>query len=229
MSTPPDLAELRDRAGRAADDVEGWLSDAQGRALFDAAAYATGRGAIVEIGSWKGRSTVWLAHGAQAAGQRVYAVDRHEGSHEDPAARTFDVFQSNLRRAGIEAVVTPLVMSSADAAQHLEGGVEVLFIDGDHTDAGAKADADVWLPRLVDGGTVLMHDVVTVSYTGPLRVFRRQVCWSGDYAAIRRVGSLGVARRAFRRGPLTIVRGWLAGLLLYAVDVKRTVRKVRRA
>ena len=229
MSTPPDLAELRDRAGRAAEDVEGWLSDAQGRALFDAASGATGRGAIVEIGSWKGRSTVWLAHGARVAGQRVYAVDRHQRSHEDPAARTFDVFQSNLRRAGIDAVVTPLVMSSADAAQRVEGGVEVLFIDGDHTDAGAKADADLWLPRLVDGGTLLMHDVVTVSYTGPLRVFRRQVCWSGEYAAIRRVGSMGVARRAFSGGPLTILWGWLAGLLLYAVDVKRTLRKVRRA
>lgn len=229
MTTRPDLAELRARAGRAAEDVEGWLSDAQGRALFDAAARATGRGAIVEIGSWKGRSTVWLAHGARAAGQRVYAVDRHERSHEDPAARTFDVFQSNLRRAGIEAAVTPLVMSSADAAQHLDVGVEVLFIDGDHTDAGTKADADIWLPRLVDGGTLLMHDVVTVSYTGPLRVFRRQVCWSGGYAGIRRVGSMGVARRAFRNGPLTIVWGWLAGLLLYAVDVKRAMRKVRRA
>jgi predicted O-methyltransferase YrrM len=71
----PHLEHEAGLARERAAHVEGWLSEAQGRALFEAAAATTGRGAIVEIGSWKGRSTTWLASGARLAGQRVYAVD----------------------------------------------------------------------------------------------------------------------------------------------------------
>ena len=229
MTASADFTRAREDAHRAAAAVEGWLSDAQGYALFDAAAQARGRGHIVEIGSWKGRSTVWLAAGARLAGQRVVAIDPHADSHEDPAARTFDAFVSNVRRAGVEDLVTPMVMSSADAARRLEGGVEVLFIDGDHSDAGASADVDLWLPRLIDGGTVLMHDVVSVAFTGPLRAFRRRVCWSGEFRSIRRVGSMGIATRVARRGIGSTLAGGMAGVLLYAVDAKRTLRKVRRS
>jgi hypothetical protein len=120
-----------------------------------------------------------------------------------------------------------MVMSSAEAASRLEGGVEVLFIDGDHSDAGAAADFALWCPRLVDGGVILMHDVVTIAYTGPLRVFRRHVCWGGGFTRIRRVGSMGVATRVARRGILEVAWAWLAGVLLYAVDVKRFFWRLR--
>lgn len=227
VTASSDFVNARERARAAAADVDGWLSEAQGETLFAAAARAEGRGRIVEIGSWKGRSTVWLAAGARLAGQQVFAIDPHAGSREDPAARTFDTFASNMRRAGVHDIVTPLVMSSADAARQLAGGVEILFIDGDHSEAGANADLEIWLPRLVDGGTLLMHDVVSVSFTGPLRAFRRRICWSGEFRSIRRVGSMGIATRAFARGPGAVVSGWIAGLLLYVVDAKRMLRKVR--
>jgi len=227
LAAPSELTLARERARSAAASIDGWLSEAQGEALFDVAARARGLGHIVEIGSWKGRSTVWLASGARLAGQRIIAIDPHAGSHEDPAARTFDEFASNLRRAGVDDVVTPLVMSSRDAASRVDGGVEVLFIDGDHSEAGTRADLDTWLHRVVDGGTVLMHDVVNVAYTGPLRMFRRRICWSGEFRSIRRVGSMGIATRATTRSPGSVLAGGLAGVLLYAVDLKRTLRKVR--
>jgi predicted O-methyltransferase YrrM len=227
LSASSDLAEHAERARRATSDVDGWLSESQGRALFAAAARATGRGRIVEIGSWKGRSTIWLAHGARLSGQRVFAVDPHVGSHEDPDARTFETFRSNIQRAGVADVVTPLVMTSAKAAGELRGGIEVLFIDGDHSDDGSRADADLWLPRLIEGGTVLMHDVATDGYTGPRRVFRRDVCWSANFGGVRRVGSMGIATRVSHRGPADVVWGGTAGVLLYLLDVKRMVRKVR--
>ena len=81
---------MKDAARTAAAAVDGWLNETQGEALFDAAARCSGRGAIVEIGSWKGRSTIWLAHGARVAGQRVFAVDPHVNSREDPGARTLE-------------------------------------------------------------------------------------------------------------------------------------------
>ena len=227
MSTPPEFAAQKAHARAAAARIQGWLSDAQGEALFAAAAAATGGGRIVEIGSWRGRSTIWLACGARLSGQQVYAVDRHVDSREAPDVRTFDTFTENIRRAGVEESIVPLVMSSADAAARVEGGVEVLFIDGDHSDEGAMADVDLWVPRLVDGGIILMHDVVTASYTGPRRAFRRRVCWGGHFAGVHRVGSMGVATRRSRQGPLAAVWGWMAGMLLYIVDLKRLLRKVR--
>ena len=225
MSTPLEFAAQKAHARAAAARAQGWLSDAQGEALFAAA--ATGGGQIVEIGSWMGRSTIWLACGARMAGQRVYAVDRHIGSREAPDVRTFEAFSENIRRAGVEDSVVPLVMSSAEAAARVEGGVHVLFIDGDHSDTGAMADADLWVPRLVDGGIILMHDVVTASYTGPRRAFRRRVCWSGQFADVHRVGSMGVATRRSR--PALLEAAWcgIAGILLYIVDLKRLLRKVR--
>ena len=228
MNASSDLTKAREGARAAAADVEGWLSEAQGETLFDLAARARGRGHIVEIGSWQGRSTVWLASGARLAGLRVVAVDPHTGSREDPSARTYETFTANIRRAGVDAVVTPMVMSSADAARQLDGGVELLFIDGDHSDAGATADAETWLPRLIEGGIVLMHDVVNAGYTGPRRVFRQRICWSGEFQSVRRVGSMGIATRTSRPRLWSRASGWLAGLLLYAVDAKRILKKVRQ-
>lgn len=157
----------------------------------------------------------------------MYAVDRHVDSREAPRAQTFDTFLANIRNAGVEELVTPLVMSSADAAKCVEGGVEVLFIDGDHSDAGARADVDLWVPRLVDGGVILMHDVVTASYTGPRRAFRHRVCWSGNFADVHRVGSMGVATRVSQQTPAAAVSSWVAGMLLYVVDLKHLLRKAR--
>jgi predicted O-methyltransferase YrrM len=217
----------RERARAAAASIDGWLSEEQGAALFEAAAGCSGRGAIVEIGSWKGRSTVWLAHGARLAGRRVFAVDPHVNSREDPEAKTFDAFVENVRRAGVDDVVTPVVMPSPEASTAVVGPVELLFIDGDHSDAGAEADAAIWLPRLIPGGVVLMHDVATASYTGPRRVFRSHVCWNHGYARVRRVGSMGIAQRVEHRSPAEAAWGTVAGTLLYLLDAKLLLRRVR--
>jgi predicted O-methyltransferase YrrM len=208
--------------------VEGWLSDAQGRALFRAAAETDGRGAIVEIGSWKGRSTTWLASGARLAGHRVYAIDPHCRSREYPSAETLDEFLGNLARNGLADIVEPLVMTSEAAAAHIEGPVELLFIDGDHSYEAVRRDAELWLPRLIEGGTVMFHDVATAAYSGPRRIVREMVCRSPWFHGISRVGSMIVAHRTRGRGPLAAVWGATAWLLLYTFDAKRALRRLRK-
>jgi predicted O-methyltransferase YrrM len=219
-----DLRREQERVAAIARTIDGWLSEAQGRALFEAAAATTGRGAIVEIGSWKGRSTAWLAAGARVAGRRVYAIDRHAGSHEDPSAETLDEFLANISRAGVADAVEPLVMSSSEAAALIHGPVELLFVDGDHSYAGAKADAEIWLRRVIDGGIVAFHDVATAGYDGPRRVVRRSICWNVRFDRIRRVGSMLMARRTPHRRTRAAVWGTLAGLLLYVFDLKQLLR-----
>jgi predicted O-methyltransferase YrrM len=216
---------------RAAAAVEGWLSDAQGRALYAAAAAATNRGAIVEIGSWKGRSTVWLAHGARLAGSRVHAVDPHVNSREDPRAATLEEFKANLRRAGVEDVVEPMVMTSVEAAAALAGPVELLFVDGDHSLAGASRDAATWLPRVIRGGVVMFHDVATSGYSGPRRVFQRQICRSARFHRIRKVGSMAIAERTGRRSWPEALRARVFDVGLFFYDgeglLKRALRRLR--
>jgi MMP 1-O-methyltransferase len=216
-----------EQARRLASSIDGWLSDSQGRALFEAAASTTGRGAIVEIGSWKGRSTTWLAMGARLAGRRICAVDPHRASREDPSADTRQEFLDNLQRAGIADVVDPFVMSSEEAAARITGSVELLFIDGDHSEDGARRDGELWLPRLVEGGTVMFHDAATAGYTGPRRVVQRMVCRNPHFDGIRRVGSMIVARRTARRGARAALWGRTAALLLYVYDVKRALTRLR--
>jgi predicted O-methyltransferase YrrM len=179
-----------DDVRRLAASIDGWLSDTQGCALFRAAAATSRNGRIVEIGSWKGRSTVWLAAGARLSGARVYAVDPHTGSFEDPDAATFAEFRANLARAGLADLVEPLVMTSAEAARVVDGPIELLFIDGDHSYEAVHLDAARWLPKLGEGGIVMFHDVGTAGYTGPRRVFRRSICWSARFEGITRIGSM---------------------------------------
>ena len=124
MSLDDEAERTRQRAAL----VAGWLSEAQGRALFRAAAKTAGRGAIVEIGSWKGRSTTWLAAGARLAGRRVYAIDPHRHSREYPEANTLDEFLGNLARNGLTDIVEPLVMTYEAAAAHIPGPVELRML-----------------------------------------------------------------------------------------------------
>ena len=218
-----------DDVQRVATTIEGWLSNAQGCALFRAAAATTGKGRIVEIGSWKGRSTAWLAAGARLSGARVVAVDPHTGSREDPDAATLAEFHANLARAGVAGHVEPLVMTSAEAARAFDAPIELLFIDGDHTYDAVRLDADLWLPKLVEGGTVMFHDVGTAGYSGPRRVFRDSICWSSRFEGIARVGSMVIARRTRQRSYRSAAWGLCAGLLLYLYDAKNLVRAHRRA
>lgn len=226
-SLPFSVPSLDDISAMAAT-VEGWLSDAQGRALHAAAAATRRRGAIVEIGSWKGRSTLWLAHGARLAGHRVHAIDPHQQSREDPSARTLETFLANLARAGVADVVEPVVLRS-DEALAVAGAVELLFIDGDHSPAGARRDVDLWLPRVMVGGVAMFHDVATSGYTGPRRMFQQRVCWSSSFHRIRRVGSMTIAERTARRSAWQAVRGTIVGILLYWYDVEGVVKRALRA
>ena len=159
------------------------------------------------------------------AAARVHAVDPHTGSREDPDAATLAAFRANLADAGLADVVEPLVMTSGQAARVLDRPVELLFIDGDHSYEAVRLDADLWLPKLVEGGIVMFHDVGTTGYSGPRRVFRHSICWSAEFDRIRRIGSMAVARRTRRRGVGSAAWGRGAGVLLFFYDAKRALRR----
>jgi predicted O-methyltransferase YrrM len=148
------------------DGVEGWMSPDQARRLFDAAARTRAGDTIVEIGSFRGRSAIVLASAAPE-GVEVVAIDPHAGNDRGPqeidgfadeAADDHAAFNANLAAAGVAERVRHLRMFSDDALGEVDGSFAVVYVDGAHRYAPARADIRQWGARIADGGTLLIHD-----------------------------------------------------------------------
>jgi predicted O-methyltransferase YrrM len=168
--------------------VPGWLTDEEGEALYELARRCEGRGVILEIGSWKGKSTICLGLGSRAGrGVHIHAVDPH-------ADYRFGDFKANIERAGIADLVTPIASLSQAAADDFHEPIELLFVDGSHEEALVREDFEKWVPKVVDGGWIAFHD--TTWTAGPRRVVGEKVYRSREFADHRFVvGSLTVARK----------------------------------
>jgi predicted O-methyltransferase YrrM len=169
-------------------DVPGWLTDEEGEALYDLARACTGRGAIVEIGSWKGKSTICLGLGSQAgAAVPIYAIDPH-------ADYRFDDFKANIDRAGIAELVRPIASLSQPAADAFDDPIELLFVDGSHEYDLVLEDFEKWVPKVVEGGWVAFHD--TTWTAGPRKVVGPAIYRSRRFKDAKFVvGSTTVARK----------------------------------
>jgi MMP 1-O-methyltransferase len=172
-------------------DVPGWLTDEEGEALYELARACTGKGVIVEIGSWKGKSTVCLGLGSQAgAAVPVYAVDPH-------ADYRFGDFKTNIERAGISELVRPVPSLSQAAADGFDEPIELLFVDGSHEYDLVLEDFERWVPKVVDGGWVAFHD--TTWTRGPRKVVGSAIYRSRRFKDVRFVvGSTTVGRKVER-------------------------------
>ena len=172
-------------------DVPGWLTDEEGQALYELATRCTGAGVIVEIGSWKGKSTICLGLGSRAGnGVHIYAIDPH-------ADYRFGDFKANVERAGVQDLVTPIPSLSQAAADDFEQPIELLFVDGSHEEALVREDFDKWVPKVIDGGWVAFHDTTWTS--GPRRVVGERIYRSRRFKDVRFVvGSLTLARKVAR-------------------------------
>jgi len=177
----------------------GYLDDREALFLMLAAAGAPVDGAIVEIGSFKGRSTIGLAYVAQHYGLgRVVAVDPHTSpSATDPdlgaQQSSYDDFQENLRRAGVADAVDCRRAFSHEVARDWSQPIRLLWIDGDHMYPAVKQDLTLFGPHLAPGGILVMHDVLR-SWGGPQRVFLEDVLASDDFGPAGFCRSIGWAQ-----------------------------------
>lgn len=177
--------------------LDGWLSSHEGYFLYKAAKETQGKGAIVEIGSWKGKSTICIAAGLGSL--QVIAIDPHKGQYSKgkglgKKSPTYKEFMSNLKTAGVKEKVTPLVATSEEAAKKWNKPIQLLFVDGLHDYKHTKQDYDLWSSFVVDSGVIALHDAFC-GHRGPERVVLEDILPHGLYKEIGVVGSIIYARK----------------------------------
>lgn len=180
--------------------VDGWMTRDQGRRLFVAAARSRPGGRIVEIGSFRGRSTIVLASAAPPDVE-IVAIDPHAGNDRGPreidgfsaeADEDHRVFTANLSAAGVAGRVRHVRAFSDAAHADVTGQVEVLYIDGAHRYAPARADIATWGARVADGGTLLIHDAF--SSIGVTLAIGRELLFGRRFRYVGRSRSLAEYR-----------------------------------
>lgn len=151
---------------RAIAGVEGWLSPDQAEWLWRRALAVQPQGRIVEIGSYRGRSTILLASAAPE-GVEVVAIDPHAGNDRGPqqiegtaseGEADHQAFLANLRGAGVRERVRHVRLPSSDAIGAVTGEIDLLYVDGAHRYAPARDDIRDWGARVRPGGVMLVHD-----------------------------------------------------------------------
>jgi MMP 1-O-methyltransferase len=202
-------AELRE----VARGCKGYLDEAEGLRLYELAREYGRVGPIVEIGSYCGKSSVYLGAGAREAGAHVVCVDHHRGSEEHQPGEEYhdpDLFdreagrmdtlrelRRTLRLAGLEDVCLPFVATSRAAAQLWAAPLGMVFIDGGHSFETARSDYAGWHGKLARGGVLAIHDLFPDPATGgqaPIEIYRAGL-HSGLFDALPTTKTLGVLRR----------------------------------
>src|SRR5438128_6533325 len=140
--------------------AKGFMPEAEGLALHTAGIDGGRFGPLLEIGTYCGKSAVYLGAAARSAGTVLYTVDHHRGSEENQAGwehhdaglvddrtgrmDTLPFFRRTIEEAGLEDAVVGVVGQSTAIAVHWSTPLSFLFIDGGHAADVAHADYDGW-------------------------------------------------------------------------------------
>jgi predicted O-methyltransferase YrrM len=194
---PPGLEAALDDAWQAAKNVPGFLLENEARFLGRMAACAPRAGVIVEIGSFKGKSAVMLGKLAEHYDiGPIVAIDPHNFNNAEllehrssPGATSYDEFLNNIEAAGVSPYVEVHRQLSTEVAKSWDRAIRLLWIDGDHSYRGAKADFDAFMPHLIPNGFVALHDALH-EFSGPIRVFVEDILRSARFGASGFVNSI---------------------------------------
>ena len=197
-----------------AKSARGFLPDNEGQALYEAASSVSTPGPFLEVGSYCGKSAIYLGFAAQKLGRILYALDHHRGSEENQSGwehhepdlinetigrmDTLPIFRQTIYNADLEQTVVALVGYSELIANNWETPLSFLFIDGGHGEAPAKADYSGWVPKVQSGGILAIHDVFPDERDGgrpPYECIYLPAINSGEWKEINAEGSLRVLQR----------------------------------
>ncbi len=212
-SREPSNTKVMDLDPQLIESVKGFLDEEEGRCLYDIALEASRLGPCLEIGSYCGKSALYLAAACQKNNGILFSIDHHRGSEEqqpgeeyfdpdlaDPqtgGVDTFSAFRTTIERGGLEKTVVPIVSRSEVAARLWSTPLSLLFIDGGHSMEAASTDFNVWHRHLLPGGFLLIHDIFTDPSEGgqaPYHIYKLAL-QSGLFRKHSMVKTLGVLKR----------------------------------
>lgn len=195
------------------EKVKGFLDPLEGEALYFHSKNATEAGPALEIGSYCGKSAVYIGSAAKKNEEKLYSIDHHRGSEEQqPGEQYFDpdlvddtgegidtlpYFLATIRRSQLEGVVIPVVSTSEEAYADLRLEFSFIFIDGGHSEEAAQKDYELWQNRLFVGGLLAIHDVFPDPKDGgrpPFNIYKKALD-SGQFKEIEAIKSLRILRK----------------------------------
>jgi MMP 1-O-methyltransferase len=166
---------MDDRLLKVARDAIGFMPDDEGLALYRAGLAGAAVGPLLEVGTYCGKSAVYLGAAAEEVGTVLFTIDHHRGSEEnqagwehhdtqlvDPATGRMDTlpfFRKTVEQAGLEDAVIAIVGQSTAVAPHWNTPLGLVFIDGGHGSEPAHRDFESWSPKVAPGGVLAIHDV----------------------------------------------------------------------
>ena len=200
-------------AHKIALEAKGFLDDEEGMRLYSLAREHSHLGPILEVGSYCGKSAVYLGSAVHEVGGTLICLDHHRGSEEhqlgeeyhdpdlyDADAGALDSLASlrrTIRLAGLEDTAQLWVASSRRASRVWTTPLGMVFIDGGHSQEAAQADYDGWAKRVAPGGILAIHDLFPNPEEGgqaPIEIYRKGLD-SGLFEALATTKTLGVLRR----------------------------------
>ena len=195
------------------DEVKGFLDAQEGMSLYELALEASKMGPCLEIGSYCGKSTIYIGLACKKNNGILFSIDHHRGSEEqqpgesyfdpdlfDPETNridTFKAFRRTIELAGLEDTVVPIVCRSEVAARLWATPLGLVFIDGGHSYEAAYTDYNAWTGHIVPGGYLLIHDIFKDPEQGgqaPYHVYKLAVA-SGLFKELPMIDTLGVLKR----------------------------------
>ena len=196
-----------------AETARGFMPPAEGLALHEAALAVEVDGPFLEVGSYCGKSGIYIGSAARRRGRVLFALDHHRGSEENQAGwewhepdlvdpeidkmETLPIFRRTIHDAGLEGTVVALVGDSPTVGAVWATPLALLFIDGGHGHDPAHRDYEIWTPHVVLGGRLLIHDVFPDPADGgrpPYEIYCRALD-SGAFSELDAIGSLRILER----------------------------------
>ena len=195
------------------DSIKGFIDEKEGEALYEYALKYSEKGNCLEIGSYCGKSALYIGSAVKKNSRLLYSIDHHQGSEEqqpgeeyhDPdlinisgdGINTLPFFIETLERSELKETVIPIISSSEEASKDLDGPFSMIFIDGGHSKEAAIADYTLWSSKLIKGGLLAIHDVFPNPEDGgrpPYDIYCMAL-ESNNFKEIDLIGSLGLLKK----------------------------------
>jgi len=181
-------------------EVDGRIDAEEAKLLYLLARDGAGEGDIVEIGSFRGYSTIWLASGTkEKQREKIHAVDPQctdlHGNNES-------IFRDNIKKAGVDDYVVPIIATSTEASKEWKRPIRLLFIDGAHDYENVRNDFQLWERHLIKEGIVAFHDCYCIFWPDVGRFLNESIFESDNYAVLGCVNTVIYARKVDRLSEL---------------------------